>query len=115
MVTSLLKVIWTNKAKSQLKEIYEYYKIISPLGAKNVKNDILRVSKELVFSKQYQQDEIEPEFRRIPARASVSLVPTTNDYNHKLFRNFKHHRNCMINWFLKMEQTMISLTATSAT
>lgn len=63
-----LKVIWTNKSKEQLKAIYSYYKTISPQGAKNVKDDILKTARELVFIKQYQQDEIEPEFRRIIVR-----------------------------------------------
>lgn len=63
-----LKVIWTNKAKEQLKTIYNHYKTIAPQGAKNVKDDILKTAGELVFAKQYQQDEIEPEFRRIIVR-----------------------------------------------
>ena len=36
-----LKIIWTNKAKLQLKELYKFYKEKSPQGAKNIKNDIL--------------------------------------------------------------------------
>lgn len=63
-----LKIIWTNKAKLQLKELYKFYKEKSPQGAKNIKNDILKATKELVFSKQYQADEIEPSFRRIIVR-----------------------------------------------
>ncbi|MEN9908444.1 MAG: hypothetical protein RLZZ540_1593 [Bacteroidota bacterium] len=63
-----LKVIWANKSKEQLKAIYNHYKTTSPQGAKNVKNDILKTASELVFAKQYQQDEIEPEFRRIIVR-----------------------------------------------
>jgi plasmid stabilization system protein ParE len=35
-----LKVIWTNKSKEQLKAIYNHYKVVSPQGAKNVKDDI---------------------------------------------------------------------------
>ena len=60
-----LKIIWTNKAKLQLKELYKFYKKKSPQSAKNIKNDILKATKELVFSKQHQADEIEPSFRRI--------------------------------------------------
>ena len=60
-----LKIIWTNQAKLQLKELYKFYKEKSPQGAKNIKNDILKATKELVFSKQHQADEIEPSFRRI--------------------------------------------------
>ena len=63
-----LKVIWTNKSKEQLKAIFNYYKVLTPQGAKSVKDDILKAGRELVFVKQYQQDEIEPEFRRIIVR-----------------------------------------------
>ena len=65
-----LKVIWTAKTKEQLKSIYIYYKNEKKTlqGAKNVKNDILKASKEIVFATQYQEDEIQPEYRRIIVR-----------------------------------------------
>jgi plasmid stabilization system protein ParE len=63
-----LKIIWTNTAKDQLKAIFEYYKVKSLQGAQNVKNDILKASRELHFVEQYQQDEIEPEYRKIIVR-----------------------------------------------
>lgn len=63
-----LKIIWTNTAKDQLKAIFEYYKVKSLQGAHNVKNDILKASRELHFVEQYQLDEIEPEYRRIIVR-----------------------------------------------
>lgn len=74
-----LKVIWTNRAKEQLKTIYNQYKTITPQGAKNVKDDILKTAKELVFAKQYQQDEIEPEFRRIIVRHYKLIYSIEND------------------------------------
>lgn len=36
--------------------------------AQNVKNDILKATRELHFVEQYQRDEIEPEYRRIIVR-----------------------------------------------
>ena len=63
-----LKIIWTNTAKDQLKAIFEYYKVKSLQGAQNVKNDILKASRELHFVEQYQRDEIEPEYRKIIVR-----------------------------------------------
>jgi plasmid stabilization system protein ParE len=57
-----------NKSKDQLKTIYNHYKLVSPQGAKGIKDAILKSGKELVFAEQYQQDEIEPEFRRIIVR-----------------------------------------------
>lgn len=63
-----LKKVWTNIAKAQLKAIYENYKIKSIQGAKALKDEMLKATKELHFAEQYQQDEIEPEFRRIIVR-----------------------------------------------
>ena len=52
-----LKVIWTNRAKAQLKSIHDYIKYIkkSPQGAANVRKDILQASRSIVFETQYQQ------------------------------------------------------------
>ncbi|RED26760.1 plasmid stabilization system protein ParE [Flavobacterium cutihirudinis] len=63
-----LKVVWTNTAKNELKTIFSYYKEKSLQGANNLKNEILKVTKEIHFSEQYQSDEIEPEYRRIIVR-----------------------------------------------
>lgn len=64
----LLKVVWTYTAKNQLKTIYNYYKEKSVQGANNIKNEILNATKNIRFSEQYQNDEIEPEYRRIIVR-----------------------------------------------
>lgn len=87
-----LKVIWTNKSKEQLKAIYNHYKTISPQGAKNVKNDILKTAKELVFAKQYQKDEIEPEFRRIIVR-HYKLIYSTEKNVISILRIFDTRKN----------------------
>ena len=63
-----LKVIWTIQAKEAVKSIYSYYKEDSLQGAKNVKSDLLRSPKTIHFSKQYQIDEINPDYRRIIVR-----------------------------------------------
>ncbi|WP_016990505.1 type II toxin-antitoxin system RelE/ParE family toxin [Flavobacterium sp. ACAM 123] len=73
------KVIWTNKSKEQLKIIYNHYKVVSPQGAKNSKDSILKAGRELVFAEQYQQDEIELEFRRIIVRY-YKLIYTVEEY-----------------------------------
>lgn len=64
----LLEVVWTYTAKNQLKTIYNYYKEKSVQGANNIKNEILNATKNIRFSEQYQNDEIEPEYRRIIVR-----------------------------------------------
>ncbi|UOB18992.1 type II toxin-antitoxin system RelE/ParE family toxin [Abyssalbus ytuae] len=65
-----LKVIWSNRAKTQLKSIHDYIKnkLKSPQAARNVRQDILRTSKSIVFAKQYELDEIQPEYRRMLVR-----------------------------------------------
>lgn len=63
-----LKIIWTKQARSSVKSIYNFYKKKSLQGAKNVKSDILNSPKAMRFSKQYQLDEINPNYRRIVIR-----------------------------------------------
>ncbi len=61
-------IIWSNTAKSDLKEIYTFIKMKSPQGAKNVINDITKSTEHLLFSKQYQIEEYQPKCRRIIVR-----------------------------------------------
>lgn len=77
---SKLKVIWSNRAKAQLKSIHDYIKNEkkSPQGAANVKRDILKASRNIVFETQYQQDEIESEYRRIVVRHYKLLYKEKN-------------------------------------
>ena len=63
-----LKIIWTNTAKEQLKTIFYFYSEKSNQAGTNIKNEILKTTKEIHFPDQYQKDEIEPEFRRIIVR-----------------------------------------------
>ena len=65
---SKLKVIWTKQAHEALKSIYDYYKGKSPQGAKNVKSDLLNSPHTIYYSKQYQVDEFNPNYRRIIIR-----------------------------------------------
>ena len=73
-----LKVIWSKRAKEQLKQIYNYYKSISPRVAKKLKDEILNNVKDLVFAEQYQKDEIQPEFRRIIVK-NYKLIYTIDE------------------------------------
>lgn len=63
-----LKIIWTKQAKEAVKSIYNYYKEKSLQGAKNVKTDLLQSPKRIHYSKQYQLDDINPNYRRIVVR-----------------------------------------------
>ena len=63
-----LNIIWTKQAIAAVKSIYNYYKEKSLQGAQNVKSDLLQSPKAIHFSKQYQLDEINPNYRRIVVR-----------------------------------------------
>ena len=61
-----LKTAWTAKAKTQLKQIYDYLK--TPQVAANVKADLIQASKGVTYAEQYQKDDINPNYRRIVVR-----------------------------------------------
>ena len=66
----MLNTVWTNTAKRDLKQIYNYIKNVkkSPQGALNVVNDIIEASATIIYFEQYQKDEINNTFRRIKIR-----------------------------------------------
>lgn len=68
------KIIWTNQAKAEVKKIYDYYKEKSPQGAKNVRSDLLQSPKTIYFARQYQLDDINPEYRRIIVRGDFKVL-----------------------------------------
>lgn len=67
-MTQKIRISWTRQAKKSLKNIYDSYKEKSPQGALNVKNDLLRSPRTIRFAKQYQVDDINPNYRRIVVR-----------------------------------------------
>ena len=74
-----LKIVWSKQAKEALKSIYDYYKDKSPLGAKHVKSDLLSSPKTILFAKQYQVDDINPNYRRIVVRDYKVLYKEENE------------------------------------
>jgi plasmid stabilization system protein ParE len=68
MAEKVTKVVWTRQARESLNAILNYrYKEIP--SAKNiVRKDIIDSSKNILFAKQYQKDEIYPQYRRIVVR-----------------------------------------------
>lgn len=64
-----IKILWDNQAKADLKILFEFIKLKSPQGARNVISDIVAQSKNIHFVEQYQADEFlgEP-FRRMIIR-----------------------------------------------
>jgi addiction module RelE/StbE family toxin len=78
------KVIWTEQAKKELKRIYDYYKEQSLQGAKNVRSDLLQSPKTIYFSKQYQVDDINPNYRRIIVRNNYKVLYREESENIKV-------------------------------
>lgn len=68
MPEKVAKVVWARQARESLNAILNYrYKDI-PSARKIIRKDIINSSKELVFTLQFQQDEIYPQYRRIIVR-----------------------------------------------
>jgi len=68
MVKDKYKIVWSKESKQSVKDIYDFYKTKSLQGAKNIKNDIQKSPKSIIFSKQFQTDELNPKYRRIVVR-----------------------------------------------
>ena len=51
-----ITILWDNQAKADLKLIFEFIKLKSPQGAKNVITDIMVQTKKIHFVEQYQVD-----------------------------------------------------------
>lgn len=64
-----IKILWDIQAKADLKLIFEFIKLKSLQGAKNVIRDIVAQSKNIHFVEQYQVDDFlgEP-YRRMIVR-----------------------------------------------
>lgn len=69
-----LKITWTEQAKEDLKQIYKYWKKKTLQGANNVRSDILNSPKTILFSEQYQIDEVNQKYRRIVVRDNYKVL-----------------------------------------
>ncbi|OBQ55424.1 type II toxin-antitoxin system RelE/ParE family toxin [Tamlana sp. s12] len=68
MLDKVSKVAWTRQARESLTKILDYrYKNLQSARS-IVRKAIIDASKQIVFSKQYQKDDIFPEYRRIVVR-----------------------------------------------
>jgi len=62
------KVVWSDEAKSDLKDIYNYIKNKSPQGAKSVISDIRNAPKKIHFSQQNELEHYNNAYYRIIVR-----------------------------------------------
>ena len=74
-----IKVDWTNTAKLALKTVFKYHTEYSELAAENLINEIIDTADSIVFAKQYQVDEINPNYRRIVVRDYKVLYSEQNN------------------------------------
>lgn len=92
------KVEWTDTARAALRNIFNFHVIHSEQSAKNIVNDIIDTADSIVFSNQYQVDDINPNYRRMVVRhykilykehqniVSIMNIVSTKDNPKKLKR-----------------------------
>ena len=89
-----INIFWDNQAKADLKLIFEFIKLNSPQGAKNVVRDIVAQSRRIHFIEQYQVDEIlgEP-FRRMIVRDYKIIYKIHSEYEIRILQIFDTRQN----------------------
>ena len=89
-----IKILWDNQAKADLKLIFEYIKLKSPQGAKNVVRDIIKQSKSIHFTEQYQVDEFlgEP-YRRMVVRNYKIIYKIQSEAEIRILQIFDTRQN----------------------
>ena len=79
MVKKKFTIVWTVKAEKSLEDIYSFYKDKSVQGAINVVTDIVNSPTRIVFSEQFQIDDVNPKYRRIVVRDYKVLYREENN------------------------------------
>jgi addiction module RelE/StbE family toxin len=89
-----IAIIWDNQAKADLKLIFEFIKLKSPQGAKNVISDIVSQSKNIHFVEQYQVDEFlgEP-YRRMIVRDYKVIYKIHSENEIRILQIFDTRQN----------------------
>ncbi|SRR5690606_562828 len=81
MVAKTYKIIWTDEAKKDLKDIFDFIKIQSVQSAKNVISDIKNISKTIRFSNQNKQEYYNDRYQRIIIRNYKILYRISDSKN----------------------------------
>ncbi len=61
----VIKIEWTDTAKTALKSVFDFHVVNSEKSAHNIVDKIVKTADAIVFSKQYQLDDINPNYRRM--------------------------------------------------
>ena len=83
MAEPTYKIIWTDEAKADLKDIYTFIKKKSPQGAKNVISDIRNAPKSVYFSHQNENEWYNIKYRRIVVR-NYKILYRINEHKKEL-------------------------------
>jgi len=89
-----ITILWDNQATADLKLIFEFIRIQSPQGAKNVISDIVAQSKNIHFVEQYQVDEFlgEP-YRRMIVRDYKIIYKIHSETEIRILQIFDTRQN----------------------
>lgn len=89
-----IKILLDNQAKSDLKLIFEFIKLKSLQGAKNVIRDIVIQSKNIYFVEQYQEDKIlgQP-YRRMIVRDYKIIYKIHSEIEIRILQIFDSRQN----------------------
>ena len=89
-----IKILWDDNAKADLKLIYEFIKLKSLQGAKNVVRDIVLKSKSIHYDEQYQVDEFLGEsFRRMIVRDYKIIYKLYSESEIRILQIFDTRQN----------------------
>ena len=83
MVVKTYKIIWTDEAKKDLKDIFDFIKIRSVQSAKNVVSDIRNAPKFIRFSHQNEEEYYNNKYCRIIIR-NYKVLYRINEFNNEL-------------------------------
>jgi addiction module RelE/StbE family toxin len=83
MKKSDYKIVWTDEAKADLKDIYNFIKKKSSQGAKNVISDIRNAPKSVYFPHQNQDELYNNQYMRIVVR-DYKILYKTNEQSDEL-------------------------------
>lgn len=90
MVAKTYKIIWTDEAKKDLKDIFDFIKIQSVQSAKNVISDIRNAPKAIRFSTQYEEEYYNDKYRRIIIRNYKILYRISESKNELIIATVFH-------------------------
>jgi addiction module RelE/StbE family toxin len=87
-------ILWDNQAKADLKLIFEFIRLKSPQGARNVIRDIVLQSQNIHFVEQYQVDEFlgEP-YRRMIVRDYKVIYKIHSETEIRILQIFDTRQN----------------------